>query len=126
MTYRAKLDRLLDGTLAPEDFGHADHVGVAFEMLRRAEFIEAYDGFSKGVRDLARRAGADGKFSATITFAYLSVIAERMRRKEYADGAAFIADNADLLDGTFLKSRFSPERLSDEEGRASPLLPDLA
>ena len=125
MTYEEIFNRLIDETLDPDDFTHAAHVGAAFEALRRETFADALATFSTGIRSLAVRAGAEGLFSATITFAYFSAIAERMRESDYADAAVFIEGNPDLLNGSFLKTRFSRDRLSSPLSKEIPLLPDL-
>ena len=45
-----KLDALTDGSLAPDDFSHVDHVVVAFEALRRHGFEDAHARVSSGIR----------------------------------------------------------------------------
>ena len=126
MTYAEKLAALSGDALSAEEFDHFDHIGVAFEALRGREFFEAYALFSGGVRRLADRAGAEGKFSATVTFAYMSEIADRMRARPYADAGTFIDANEDLASGEFLAARYSRERLKSAASRTIPLLPDLA
>lgn len=124
MTFASKLARLRAGTLAAEDFTHHDHVGVAAQALIEADFGTAHDWIADGIRALATRAGAPDKFSATITFFYLSEIAERLARQTSETGEAFVANNPDLLASEFLKDRFSPERLAHPASRKIPLLPD--
>ena len=121
---RRTLDALVDGSLAPETFTHADHFAVAFEALRRHPFAEAHALVANGIRALATRAGAPEKFNATITFAYMSAIAERMASTPTEDFEGFLAANDDLLERTFLASRYSPERLASPLARTTPLLPD--
>jgi hypothetical protein len=120
------LDALVDGSLAPEAFTHADHFAVAFEALRRHPFEEAHAVVTDGIRALASRAGVPEKFNATITFAYMSAIAERMARAPGDDLERFLADNADLLDRAFLTARYTPDRLASPLARTTPLLPDRA
>ena len=121
-----KLDALTDGSLAPEDFSHVDHVMVAFEALRRQDFADAHAQVADGICNLATRAGVPEKFHATITFAYMSAIAERMATAPCADAAKFVAANEDLLDRDFLAARYTPERLASPLARTTPLLPDRA
>ena len=125
-SYAAKLDRLVAGTLAPEDFKHRDHIGVAYEALARNDFFEAAAQVAAGIRSLAARAGQAEKFNATITWAFLSLIAERMGTSARGDAADFIARNPDLVDGALLARLYSRPRLSSDLARSVALLPDRA
>ncbi|RMF41692.1 MAG: hypothetical protein D6754_00470 [Alphaproteobacteria bacterium] len=121
--YRAKLDALRDGSLDPAGFGHRDHIGVACELLRHHEFFAATAIMAAGLRALTERAGVPEKYNATITFASMSLIAERMRQDDFADAADFVRRNADRLDLAFLTRQYPPERLHTPLARAVPLLP---
>ena len=79
-------------------FSHEHHVGVAFEMLRRHAFLTAACRYADIINTVATRAGAGDKFNATITVALLSIIAERMNRRDYDDALDFMANNRDLAD----------------------------
>lgn len=122
--HAANLDRLIAGTLTPSEFGHADHIGVAFEALSRWEFFEAAQRIATGIRSLAEAAGAPEKFNATITFAFLSLIAERMACVPAASAEAFIGANPDLLRSAFLDQLYSQQRLTSALARQTVLLPD--
>ncbi|MEM8752771.1 MAG: hypothetical protein AAGF90_07335 [Pseudomonadota bacterium] len=124
--YAEMLDALLSGTLDPASFSHRDHVGVAFEALSRHEPMEALARLSDALRRLAARAGAPEKFNATITFAYVSLIAERRAEGGFATADAFIDANADLLDAAALTARYTSGRLHSPLARRAPLLPDRA
>ena len=60
------------------DFAHADHLGVAYEMPRRYDFLGASVRCSNSIRTIATNAGAAQKSNATITLAFLSLITERI------------------------------------------------
>ena len=122
--YRRTLRHLADGTLDPAAFGHRDHVGVAYEALRQGDFFEATGRVAAGIRTLAERAGAPEKFNATITWAFMSLIAERMLTSDCADADDFIRDNPDLSDGSVLARWYSKQRLTSDLARAVALLPD--
>ena len=66
------------GDIDASTFGHVDHLGVAYEMLLRHEFLQASTKYAACINAIATRAGAAGKFNTTITLAFLSLIAERM------------------------------------------------
>lgn len=118
------LRSLMDGTLAPADFGHRDHVGVAYEALRQGDFFDAACRVASGIRSLTERAGVPGKFNATITWAFLSLIAERMGTTEHTDAEDFIRRNPDLGNGSALSPWYSRARLTSDLARSVALLPD--
>ncbi|MCP5082402.1 MAG: hypothetical protein GY948_11970 [Alphaproteobacteria bacterium] len=112
------------GGLDPAAFKHADHVAVAYEMLGAYEFLEACSKYASNLRALAKRAGAPMKFNATITLAFMSLIAERMASREYENYEEFISHNADLRSKNVLEQWYSPERLNSDAARAVFLMPD--
>ncbi len=107
-------------------FGHDDHVGVAYEMLKAHDFAEAAFRYAGNIRAIAAKAGAPEKFNATITFAFMSLIAERMETTEHDDFASFIAANRDLNSKDVLQKWYSPQRLQSASARRIFLLPDVA
>ena len=108
------------------DFGHIDHVGVAYEMLRKYDFLNAAATYSNCINTIATRAGAADKFNATITLAFLSLIAERMQVSQTDGFAAFIEENADLMSGGLLARWYSKDRLTSDLARSVFLMPDVA
>ena len=108
------------------EFGHVDHIGVAYEMLRRYDFLNASAKYANCINTIATKAGAAQKFNTTITLAFLSVIAERMQAKPSADFDEFIAQNQDLLSGNVLAKWYTPERLQSDLARNVFLMPDVA
>ena len=107
-------------------FGHIDHVGVAYEMLRKYDFLTACSRYSHCINTIATKAGAAGKFNTTITLAFLSLIAERMEAVSYKSFDAFIEQNQDLLAGNLLAKWYSKERLGSDLARSVFLMPDIA
>ncbi len=105
-------------------FRHGDHVGVAYEMLRNYDFVEATARYAANIKSIAAKAGVPDKFNATITIAFLSLIAERMGSAEHADYDDFISRNPDLLSKDVLEKWYSPERLGSDLARAVFLMPD--
>lgn len=108
---------------APE-FGHHDHVRVAFEMLDEYDFVDACARYARTVKAMATRLGAPEKFNVIITLAFMSLIAERKSKKKDADLESFLADNPDLLDKNVLGQWYSAERLASPAARGHFLLPD--
>jgi hypothetical protein len=118
------LARFLHGELDPASFRHADHVRTAFEMLERHPFIEAAAPYSAGLKALARKAGRPDAYHETITLAFLSLIAERMSERAFADFESFAAANPDLMEKSALSRWYAPERLNSERARKTFVLPD--
>lgn len=114
-----------NNTLEPEDFGHKEHLIVAHTMLDEYTFIEAAAAYSKGIQNLAERAGAPDKFNTTITLALLSIIAERMSRSKALGWDDFISQNQDLNSKSILAQMYSKGRMTSDLARSILLLPDL-
>ena len=122
--YFGKLQRLISGTLDPVEFRHLDHIGVTYEALARHEFFDAAYRMSSALRALAERAGVPEKFNATMTWAYMSLIAERMRTTEHRNAAEFIDRNPDIASSAALEPWYSQHRLKSDLARSTVLLPD--
>lgn len=112
------------GEIDPAGFRHADHVGVAYEALTQHGFFRALQLYADGLMALVEKAGVPEKFSATVTFAYMSAIAERMQSAPGSSAEAFMSANPDLLEASVL-ARYSPARLQSDVARKVALLPDL-
>jgi hypothetical protein len=107
-------------------FGHVDHIGVAYELLRRDDFLTAARTYARCIETIATRAGAASKFNLTITLAFLSLIAERMKTGPHGSFEAFMAENPDLVSGNPLEKWYSRERLQSDLARSVFLMPDAA
>ncbi len=117
-----ELSAFLHGRVDNADFHHADHVRVAFEVVRRHDFLDAAQAYARGLRDIAMRAGNPNAYHETITIAFLALIAERAQGFE--SYAAFAAANQDLLDKSVLTKWYAPERLASAAARRTFVLPD--
>ncbi len=124
--YENMLDQLIEGTLDPESFSHRDHVGVAFVALDRFEFFEALYRLADGLRDLATRAGVPEKFNATITFYFMSLIAERRSSAPCGSATDFIEANPDLLESAIIGDVMRGPRMQSDLAKSVPLFPENA
>ncbi|RLJ99867.1 hypothetical protein [Ruegeria conchae] len=113
-------------TIDNTKFGHAQHVQVAFDLLRKYDFIDAAAIYAKGIRTLATNAGAPGKFNLTITYAFMSLIAERMAQGPNHSFEAFIADYPELMSKNALERLYADDRLNSDLARGIFLLPTAA
>ncbi|MEM7016947.1 MAG: hypothetical protein AAF512_06340 [Pseudomonadota bacterium] len=112
-------------TIDPANFGHIEHVGVAYTMLLKYDFLTATAKYAKSIHTIATCAGAANKFNMTITIAFLSLIAERMSVTIYTDADDFFARNQDLMTIEPIKQLYSGERLHSQQAHINFLLPDL-
>ena len=58
---------------------------MAFEILRRHDFVETALHYLRALRTLTAKAGKPGKFNQTATIAFPSLVAERMQALGQAD-----------------------------------------
>ncbi len=119
-----ELQRFVRGQIAAADFGHREHVRMAFQMLLHHDFAETVLHFSHALRAMAQQAGRPQNFNQTLTIASLALIAQRMQRATGADFAAFAGANPDLFEKALLARWYRPEQLSSAFARRSFLLPD--
>lgn len=118
------VERFLRGEVAAAGLPHREHVRMAFELLRRHDFLDSAQRYADALRIIAARAGHPQAFSLTITLAFLALIAERLAAGSDADFAGFAARNPDLLDKSVLSHWYRPERLTCALGRKTFLLPE--
>ena len=121
---RNLLSRFESGDIEPASFAHCDHVRVAHEMLSQHDFVDACARYASTIKAMAESVDVPQKFNATITIAFLSLIAERMSRADSATFDSFLATNNDLLDKDVLETWYSSERLGSELARSQFVLPD--
>src|SRR5262245_59199384 len=102
-----------------EAFRHKDHLRAAWYYLRGAVFEEGAARFIGALRRFCAARGAAGAYHETITWAYLAILNERLRRP----GAAalgfdeFLGENPDLAAPGFLREYYDPALLDSERAR---------
>ncbi len=118
----------LEACTLPEDrFHHADHLHAAWLYLTRFPAAEAIGRFSAALRSYATSLGKPDRYHETITWAYLLLVNERIRRAEPAvTWEYFVQSNADLFDWnhSVLLKYYQPETLSSPAAREVFLMPD--
>lgn len=107
-------------------FRHAEHVQVAYDLLEKYDFIDAAATYAKGIRAVAAKAGAPQKFNLTITYAFMSLIAERLATKPHRDFKEFVLENPDLMSKSVLARWYADDRLHSDNARSMFLLPKAA
>jgi hypothetical protein len=116
-----------DLTLPPEEFGHRQHLWVAWCYLRNLPFEEATARFMRHLRAFAGAAGAANKVHVTMTCALLAILDERMRAPDLRDRGFDELLQAhplflDPWEGVLL-DHYTREELASPEARARFLLP---
>lgn len=127
LDHRALVSGIAAATLPPDDFGHREHVQLAWIYLRERPLLGALRAVCDAIEGFAVANGAPAKFHATVTWAYTLLIAERLRdapRDEDFD--TFLARNPELLRHrpSVLDAWYSPACLASETARAGVVLPD--
>lgn len=122
--YDTMLAALDAGTLDPAGFSHRDHLGVTVTALKQGDFYDALARIAHGLQRLTQIAGVPEKFNATITFAFVSLIAQRMEAG--CDSVeAFLRDNPDLLSGNPLAGLYPAGQADTPLAKRVPVLPGL-
>ena len=106
-------------------FGHREHLELAWSYLRLHPTEEAQRVMIAAIRHIARRHGAEGKYHATITVAWLQCVAVHMQRWRAESFAEFIERNPALLDRKLLDHFYSRELIVGEPARSGWVDPDL-
>lgn len=119
----------LEACTLPEDqFHHADHLHAAWLYLMQFSATDAITRFSKALRSYAASLGKADRYHETITWAYLLLLNERIRRSEpSATWEQFAAAHPDLFDwkNSILLRYYRRETLDSALARQTFLMPDL-
>ncbi|MGZ8849289.1 MAG: hypothetical protein ACXW3E_03145 [Thermoanaerobaculia bacterium] len=113
-------------TATLQEFYHRDHVRAAWCYLRESPVLVALERFTSALKRFAAANGVPNLYHATITWAYLFLIHERMREGEEWD--KFAARNEDLFGWkpSVLDRYYRPETLWSDLARGRFILPDAA
>ena len=126
--YSTLLEKFEAHALGDTEFGHREHLQVAYEMLHKYEFLEALYLYATAINTIATNAGAPDKFNMTLTLAFLSLVAERAQRpvnfaNSEPDFELFLTNNQDLLSKHVLDGWYPPQRLQSDLARVQFLMP---
>lgn len=100
MTDEELVRRFEDASLPPSSFRHREHLRVAWSYVRSLPFEEAAYRFVRGLRAYVAAHGAEDRFHATVTWAYLALLAELLDepKTRALPFEAFLAAHPELLD----------------------------
>lgn len=114
-----------EGTL--ETFPHGAHLRAVWLYLRDLPMAEGTARFMERLQFNVRIRGAEDKYHATVTWAFVLLVNERMvRHRDARTWEEFLAQNRDLLDdGKGVLGRYyRPETLGSDLARRVFLMPD--
>ncbi|MFK7955983.1 MAG: hypothetical protein AB8B96_07790 [Lysobacterales bacterium] len=114
-------NRLLAGQLSPAEFSHEAHIQAAWECLQPPS-PAAIEPFAAAIKALATRAGAPGRYHATITGAFLTLVAAHSEAGQKF--AHFQHNNGWLFRGDCLAEFYTRPRLESSVARDWFLTPD--
>lgn len=117
----ALVQALEDGTLAELD--HAAHVRVAWHYVRRLGLPGALARLSEVLARYAASKGRPDAYHETITFAFASLIHERVRRDPDAPWPRFAAACPELFERELLGRYYAPDVLGSDLARRVFVLP---
>lgn len=113
------------GSIANTDFHHANHVRMAWSYLREYGFPGGAERFVTALQRFALAHGKPQLYHATITWAYLVTINDRM---EHGAGSweEFAAGHPDLLTWkpSIIDSLYRPETIASEHAKRVFVLPN--
>ncbi len=85
------------GTIDASDFGHREHVRLAWCYLHAFGIVESLTRFPTHLKRFAKRVGAPNLYHETLTWAFLLMINERQQCQPGIDWQQFVTRNEDLL-----------------------------
>jgi hypothetical protein len=124
---RELITQFESGSLPASAFHHADHVRMGFAYLRQYPLLQAMERFSTALQRFAQAQGKPNLYHATITWAYLFLIQERIVRVGGQQSwEEFARANPDLLTwkNGILQKYYSEQTLRSELAKGVFLLPD--
>ncbi|MCP3802868.1 hypothetical protein NLX83_26690 [Allokutzneria sp. A3M-2-11 16] len=108
-------------------FGHREHVHLTWRTVRSFGLPEAIDVVSDSIRSTARYAGMPQKYNATVSRAWVELVAHHVAEAEPdEDFDTFLDRNPALLDKRLLLRFYRSATLAQPQARTGWVEPDLA
>lgn len=127
MTDTELIEAFERGEMPAGGFHHAEHIRAARYYLSRHPLTEAMQRFDVALRRFAAAQGQPTLYHATITIAFLLIVAERLGRSAAGETwAEFAAAHPDLLawKPSVLDRYYTSETLWSEGARRHFVMPD--
>jgi len=106
-------------------FGHGQHLELAWTCLASSPFEQAAQRVVSAIRRFSVLHGAGERYHDTITRAWLRVVAIHVADSGAASFDDFIAANPALMDQRLLGRHYSAELLRRDEARSAWVDPDI-
>jgi hypothetical protein len=117
---------LAAATVAAGTFGHREHVHLTWLAVRRVGMPAAVALVSDGIQRTARYAGAPQKYHATISRAWVELVAHHAAEHEEPDFDTFAGRHPALLDKRLLTRFYRSTTLAGAPARTGWVEPDLS
>jgi hypothetical protein len=117
---------MLGATEVGTRFGHREHVKLTWLAVRRYELSDACAVIADGIRRTARYQGVPQKYNATMTRAWVEVIAHHARELPDASFDEFVGAHPAVLDKRLLARHYRSTTLAGHAARTGWVPPDLA
>jgi hypothetical protein len=113
-------------TGADEDFGHRQHINLAFLAVRRYGMPEAITRICDWIQHIAAYARAPQKYHYTVSRAWVEIVAHHVESDpDGADFGTFAARHPALLDKRLLSRHYRSSTLAAPAARQGWVEPDL-
>lgn len=107
------------------EFGHREHLRLAWRELREHEREVALARIETAIRHVAAAHGAPDKYHRTMTEAWAALVGHHLAEEPALTFDAFLERFPGLLDGGLLTRHWSAELLASPAARATWVDPDL-
>ena len=122
----AELAAILAGIVPPDGaFRHREHIHLAYIAILRYGPAEAADAVARWIRHLAVYQRRPQKFHATVTRAWVEIVAHHMAAAPASDFAAFAERHPRLLDKRLLTRHYTSRALASRAAKTGWVEPDL-
>ncbi|WCN78622.1 hypothetical protein [Micromonospora sp. LH3U1] len=111
---------------ANERFDHRAHLHLTWLAVRAAGMPAAIGLVSDGIQRTARYAGMPQKYHATVSRAWVELVAHHIADRATGDFTVFIDRHPALLDKRLLTRFYSSATLASTQARTGWVEPDLA
>jgi hypothetical protein len=124
---KTQFDELMDEVMADEErFGHRQHVQLTWLAVRRHGREAAIGIVSDGIRRTATYAGRPQKYHATVSRAWVELVAHHVDELPEAGFDEYVGHNPALLDKRLLTRFYSSRSLASAPARSGWVEPDVA
>ena len=124
MTYADFQDLMAEATTSSSRFGHREHVHLTWLAVRRYGMPAAISVVGNGIQLTARYAGAPHKYNATLSRAWVELVAHHTLNNDQTDFDSFATGNPALLDKRLLTRFYHPATLATAQARTGWTPPD--